>query len=274
MARLVVDDEDAGHGRPRRQVEDDGEAAAGRVVEQEVAADDAHKPRATASPSPTPAWLLRSPRRWNGWKTRSRSSAHPRTAVDDPQVHPLAHLTRFDCAPWPSPATTARALATMLATARSRSAGTLVQALQRRQPDLKDIAQTVAQTTVHRADQLSRSGSLREAESTLRDGVRQYAALHGHTDTLQLTRNAAHAQMLLGRVSLMRGHVPDAAANFATAADGGTLRQQFDPGNRRSTWDVVAVVRARPDADRGRTRRSGSGRLSAGPRPVRARHGG
>ena len=94
---------------------------------------------------------------------------------------------------------------------------------------------------MHLATTLSRSGSLRKAESTLRDGVRQYAALHGHTDTLQLTRNAAHAQMLLGRVSLMRGHVPDAAANFATAADGAARLLRLDPGNSMLTWDVVSL---------------------------------
>lgn len=122
-----------------------------------------------------------------------------------------------------------------------RRALALVQALQHKQPDLKGIAQTVAQTTVHLGDQLSRSGSLREAESTLQDGVRQYATLREHSDNLQLTRNAAHAQMLLGRVSLMRGHVTDAAANFAAAADGAARLLRLDPGNSMLTWDVISL---------------------------------
>ncbi|HYL69926.1 MAG TPA: protein kinase, partial [Candidatus Dormibacteraeota bacterium] len=127
------------------------------------------------------------------------------------------------------------------AVASLRHALALVQALQRKQPDLKGIAQTVAQTTVHLGDQLSRSGALREADSTLRDGVRQYAALRAHSDTLQLTRNAAHAQMLLGRVSLMRGHLADAEANFSAAADAVGRLLRLDPGNSMLTWDVVSL---------------------------------
>ena len=49
------------------------------------------KPRATARPRPTPAWVLRSPRRWNGSKTRSRSAGEPGALVDDPQVHEAVH---------------------------------------------------------------------------------------------------------------------------------------------------------------------------------------
>ena len=54
-------------------------------------------PRATARPSPTPAWFERSPRRWNGAKTPSRSlgpDAGP--PVDHPEVDAPADLARLD----------------------------------------------------------------------------------------------------------------------------------------------------------------------------------
>ena len=45
------------------------------------------RPRDRASPSPTPVSLSRSPRRWNGRKTRSRSADRDaRAAVDDPHL--------------------------------------------------------------------------------------------------------------------------------------------------------------------------------------------
>lgn len=127
------------------------------------------------------------------------------------------------------------------AVASVRQALALAQALQRKQPELKGIAESVARLTVHLGDQLSRSGSLLDAESTLQDGVRQYAALRGHSDTLELTRNAAHAQLLLGRVSLMRGHLAAAAANFSAATDGAARLLRLDPGNSMLTWDVISL---------------------------------
>src|SRR5262249_52272155 len=89
--------------------------------------------------------------------------------------------------------------------------------------------------------QLSRSGALREAESTLQEGVRQYTALRQHDDTLGVARNAEHAQMLLGRTSLMRGRVAEADADFSAAAAAAERLLRLDPGNSMLTWDVVSL---------------------------------
>ena len=83
------------------------------------------KPRATARPSPTPAPRrgLVSSRRWNGWKTCSRSSTGmplPRSTTRSrtrPAAMPASTRTGQSLWPW------AMALSTRLATTRSSSAG-------------------------------------------------------------------------------------------------------------------------------------------------------
>ena len=82
------------------------------------------KPRATASPSPTPAWPVRSPRRWNGWNTRSRSvGPDARAPVDRPAGRRGRPPRRASTAHRRRRGRERTALATMLATARSSSAG-------------------------------------------------------------------------------------------------------------------------------------------------------
>ncbi len=81
-------------------------------------------PRATARPSPTPIRLSESPRRWNGWKTTSRSSGRipgPRSMTR------MSTLPATDPASMrsPVPAAWTSALSIRLATARSRSTGSV-----------------------------------------------------------------------------------------------------------------------------------------------------
>jgi tRNA A-37 threonylcarbamoyl transferase component Bud32/tetratricopeptide (TPR) repeat protein len=124
----------------------------------------------------------------------------------------------------------------LLAVASVRKALTIARALQQQKPD-----SAVARLTVHLGDQLSRGGFLKEAESTLQEGVRQYAVLRQRSDALELTRNAAHAQMLLGRVNMLRGHIADAEANFGDAGATSARLLRLDPGNSMLTWDVISL---------------------------------
>ena len=125
----------------------------------------------------------------------------------------------------------------------AREALTLARALQQGDPKQEQFAENIAATTVHLGAQLARTGALESAERTLEEAVQQYAALRQGTrgDTLQLARNAAHAQMLLSRVQSLRGLLAQADANL-TEADG-TVRHllQLDPGNSMLMWDVVTL---------------------------------
>ena len=123
--RIVLDDERS-HARSL-QADDDGRAAAGRVLDRRSRRPSPRRtPSCTASPSPTPSYVARapSPSRWNGWNTASRwSRGMPGTPVDDPDVDALLRS-----AP-PRPATAvpsgaqSSALLITFASARSRSDG-------------------------------------------------------------------------------------------------------------------------------------------------------
>ena len=101
-------------------------------------------PRATASPRPTPARVLWSPRRWNGWNTRSPiGRVDAGTAVDDPEVDAAGHLGRLRSRTCAGDGDQARALATMLASARSRSAGSTEHRRQRLGHAHRDLGRVV-----------------------------------------------------------------------------------------------------------------------------------
>jgi len=126
--------------------------------------------------------------------------------------------------------------------ASARQALALVQALQQREPQLPNIGESIATFTVHLGVQLSHVGALRESESMVKEGVRQYAQLRRQVDTPQLARNGAHAQMLLSRVNSLRAHLAEADAALSQAADTEARLLQQDRGNSMLMWDVVTVT--------------------------------
>ena len=87
--RLVVDDEDAGHGAAcrRRTTVSPPPGVSSTSISPPIAST---KPLATARPSPTPpSWGL-SPSRWNGSEhALALRRRHARAAVDDAQVDPI-----------------------------------------------------------------------------------------------------------------------------------------------------------------------------------------
>ena len=129
-------------------------------------------PRATARPSPTPSVPARSPSRWNGSNTRSRSSAGDARARDR---RPAARPDRRRPTRAPAPARpvglNARAFATRFATARSssaastsmrgRSSGTSTSTSRPRPGRLASARSTTSSrpTTARRAAAACRSGS-------------------------------------------------------------------------------------------------------------------
>ena len=122
-----------------------------------------------------------------------------------------------------------------------RQALMLARSVQQRRNRPAGIGESIALFTVHLGLQLSHVGELQVAEETIADGMRQYAALRQRSDSPELARNGAHAQMLLGRLNAMRGRVTDASANLAQAAakEAQLLRQ--DPGNSMLMWDAVSL---------------------------------
>ena len=122
-----------------------------------------------------------------------------------------------------------------------RQALALAHSVQPRQNAPADIGQSIALFTVHLGVQLGNVGELQLAEETIADGLQQYVALRQRSDTPELARNAAHAQMLLGRLNAMRGRMTDASANFAQATTKEAQLVHQDPSNSMLMWDVVSL---------------------------------
>jgi eukaryotic-like serine/threonine-protein kinase len=127
------------------------------------------------------------------------------------------------------------------AVASIREALRLAQALQQADAS-SERAETVARITVHLGGQLRHVGALQEAEATLAAGVQQYDSLQQSGKTLELTRNTAHARMLLGQSNMLRGHLAEAERNFTDASATVVRLLQQDPGNAMLTWDVVSLA--------------------------------
>jgi non-specific serine/threonine protein kinase/serine/threonine-protein kinase len=126
--------------------------------------------------------------------------------------------------------------------ASAQQALALAQALQKNEPGLAHLGERVAAFTVHLGTEQARTGSLQAAEATLLQGVKRYAALRQADDKApELARNGAHAQMLLGQVNVLRGHLADADANFRQAAATVDHLLQLDPGNSMLKWDSVSL---------------------------------